>query len=99
MSLFANEIQYLAHILSTTGIKSLPSKKETIKIMKPLRNAIQVWAFLALMGHDAYRVQLFPEHDGQELPVTFLSNTFRGMQWKWSTHKQVTYGVYPTLTK
>ena len=32
---FAKEIQYLDHVLSTTGIKVLPSKTAAIKLMKP----------------------------------------------------------------
>ena len=32
---FAKEIQYLGHILSNTGIKVLPSKTATIKLMNP----------------------------------------------------------------
>ena len=33
---FAKEIQYLGHVLSTIGIKPLPSKTAAIKLMKPL---------------------------------------------------------------
>ena len=51
MSPFAKEIQYLGHILSETGIKSLPLKTESIKVMKPLRNVKQVWTFLGLVGY------------------------------------------------
>ena len=32
---FAKEIQYLGHVLSTTGIKLLPLKMKTIKLMSP----------------------------------------------------------------
>ena len=39
---FTKEIQYLGHILSTTGIKPLMSKVEAIKTMQPLKNAKQV---------------------------------------------------------
>ena len=48
---FAKEIQYLGHVLSTTGIKPLPSKMSTIKLMKPPKNAKQVRAFLGLFGY------------------------------------------------
>ena len=48
---FAKEIKYLGHILSATGIKLLPWKIEAIKVMKPLRNAKQEWAFPGLMGY------------------------------------------------
>ena len=34
---------------------------------------------------DACGAQLSQEHDGQELPVAFLSQTFTDTQWKWST--------------
>ena len=47
---FAKEIQYVGHIISTTGIKPLPSKMETIKIRQPPENAKQVQAFLGLLG-------------------------------------------------
>ena len=36
------EIQYLVHVLSTTGIKPLPPKTTVIKLMEPLHNAKQV---------------------------------------------------------
>ena len=32
---FAKEIQYLGHVLSTSGITPLPSKTEAIKLMNP----------------------------------------------------------------
>ena len=32
---FAKEIQYLGHVLSTTGIKPIPSKTAAIKLMDP----------------------------------------------------------------
>ena len=32
---FAKEIQYVGHVLSTTGIKQLPSKTTAIKLMNP----------------------------------------------------------------
>ena len=32
---FAKEIQYLGHVLSTTGIKLLPSKTAVVKLMNP----------------------------------------------------------------
>ena len=47
---FTKEIHYLGHVLSTIGIKPLPSKMATIKLMKPPQNAKQVKAFLGLIG-------------------------------------------------
>ena len=46
---FAKEIQYLGHILSTTGIKPLPSKMTAIKLMNPPKNPKQVQAFPGLV--------------------------------------------------
>ena len=48
---FTKEIQYLGHVLSTTGIKHLPYKTVAIKLMKPPKYAKQVRAFLALVGY------------------------------------------------
>ena len=46
---FAKEIQYLGHILSTMGIRPLPSKTQTIKSMHPPKTAKQVHTFLGFM--------------------------------------------------
>ena len=43
---FAKEIQNLGHVLSTTGIRPLPSITAAINLMKPPKNAKQVRAFL-----------------------------------------------------
>ena len=51
MPLLCQEIQYLGHVLSTTGIKLLPSKTAAIMLMKPLKNAKQVRSFLRLVGY------------------------------------------------
>ena len=45
---FTKEIQYLRHILSTKGIRLLPSKIQTINNMHPPKTAKQVCAFLGL---------------------------------------------------
>ena len=46
---FTKEIQYLGHVLSTTGIKPLPSKTAAIKLINPPKNANFVRAFLGLV--------------------------------------------------
>ena len=43
---FTKEIQYLGHILSTKGIRPVPSKSQAIKNMHPLKTPKQVHAFL-----------------------------------------------------
>ena len=50
-SFFLKEIQYLGHILSATGIQSLPSKTHTIQKMNPPTTPKQVRAFLRLVGY------------------------------------------------
>ena len=41
---------YFCHVLSTTGIKSLPSKVAAFKVMNPPKNAYHVRAFLDLLA-------------------------------------------------
>ena len=48
---FAKETQYLGHVLSTTGIKPLPSKTKAIRLMNPPKKADHVTAFLGLVGY------------------------------------------------
>ena len=48
---FSKEIQYLGHILSTTGIQPLPSKTHAIQHMIPPTTPKQVRAFLGLVGY------------------------------------------------
>ena len=50
-SFFSKEIQYLGHILSTTGIQPLPAKIRTIQHMRPPTTPKQVRAFLGLVGY------------------------------------------------
>ena len=49
--LFSKEIQYLGHILSTKGIRPLPSKTQAIQKMHPPITPKQVHAFLSLVGY------------------------------------------------
>ena len=48
---FAEEIQYLGYVLSSTTIKPLTSKTAAIKLMNPPKNAKQVRVFLTLVGY------------------------------------------------
>ena len=48
---FSKEIQYLGHILSTTGIQPLPSKTHVIQHMQPPTTPKQVHMFLGLAGY------------------------------------------------
>ena len=47
---FTKEIQYLGHILSTKGMRPLPSKTQAIQNMHPPKTPIQVHVFLELTG-------------------------------------------------
>ena len=51
MQFLSKEIQYLGHILSTTGIRPLPAKTHTIQHMQPPTTPKQVRAFLCLVGY------------------------------------------------
>ena len=51
MHYFTKEMEYLGHLLSTKGIKPLPSKVQAIKNMHPPKMPKQVCAFLGLMGY------------------------------------------------
>ena len=48
---FSKEIQYLGHILSTTGIRPLPSKTHAIQHMHPPTTPKQVQVFPGLVGY------------------------------------------------
>ena len=48
---FSKEIQYLGHILSTTGIQPLPLKTQAIQKMHPPTTPKEVCAFLWLVGY------------------------------------------------
>ena len=48
---FAKEIQSLGHILSTIGIRPLPSKTQEINNMHPPKTAKQVCALFGLVGY------------------------------------------------
>ena len=48
---------------------------------------------------DTCGAQLSQEHDGHQIPVAFLSHTFKDTQWKWSIMEQEAYGIYYAVTK
>ena len=50
-SFFSNEIQYLGHILSATGIRPLASKTNAIQHMQPPTTPKQVQTFLGLVRY------------------------------------------------
>ena len=68
---FTKEIQYLRHILKTTGIRSLPSKTQAINTMHPPKTGKQVHAFLGLVGY--YR-KFIKDFAKIAKPLTFLTH-------------------------
>ena len=67
----AKEIQYLGHILSTTGIIPLPSKTQAINNMHPPKSAKQVQAFLGLVGY--YR-KFIKDFSKMAKPLTLVTH-------------------------
>ena len=77
---FTNEIQYLGHILSTTGNQPLPSKTHAIQHMQPPTTLKEVWTFLGLVGYYRKFIKGFTKI---AKPLTLL------------THQQVKYDWTP----
>ena len=83
---FAKEIQYLRHILSSTGIRPLPSKTKAIRTMHPLTTAKQVRAFLGLVGYYRKFIQGFAKI---AKPLTLL--TRQQVKFTWTLEHQTTF--------
>ena len=75
---FTKEIQYLRHILSTKGIRPLPSKTQTINNMHPLKTAKQVCTFLGLIKYCRKFIKNFAK---MAKPLTLL--TCQKAKFKW----------------
>ena len=76
--IFTKEIQYLRHILSTTGIRLLPPKTQAINNMHPPKTAQQVCAFL---GHIGYYRKCFKTFAQVAKPLTLLSHQKAKFEW------------------
>ena len=76
---FTKEIRYLGHMLSTKGIKPLPSKAQAIKDMHPPKIPNQVCAFLGPVGY--YR-KFFKIAK----PLTLLTHQQAKSKWTPSHH-------------
>ena len=68
---FAKEMQYLGHILSTTGIRPQPSKTQAINNMYPYKTAKQVCTFLGLIG---YYKKFIKDFAKMAKPLTLLTH-------------------------
>ena len=76
---FAKEIQYLGHILGKEGIKPVPAKTETIKVMYPPVNPKQVHVFLRLVGYYREFIRNFTKI---AKPLTMLTRMDVKFEWK-----------------
>ena len=75
---FSEEIQYLGHILSTTGIQPLPSKTHAIQHMQPPTMPKQVQAFLGLVGYYRKFIKGFAKITK---PLTMLTRQQVKFEW------------------
>ena len=77
-SFFSNEIQYLGHILSATGIRPLPAKTHTIQHMQPPTTPKQVRAFLGLVRYYRKFIKGFTKI---AKPLTLLTRQQVKFEW------------------
>ena len=81
---FFKEIQYLGHILSTKGIRLLPSKTQAIQQMQPPTTPKQVQAFLGLFSYYRKFIKGFAKITK---PLTLLTRQQFKFDWTPSHHK------------
>ena len=75
---FAKEIQFLGYILSTMGIRPLPSETQAIYNMHPPKAAKQVCTFLGLIGYNRKFIKDFAQI---AKPLTSLTNHQAKFKW------------------
>ena len=75
---FTKEIQYFRHILSTKGIRPLPSKTQAINNMHPPKTAKQVCTFLGLIGYYRKFIRNFAK---LAKPLTLLTHQRAKFEW------------------
>ena len=80
---FTKKIQYLRHILSTKGIKPLPSKTQAIKNMHLPKIIKQVHAFLGLVGYYRNFIRNFAKI---AKPLTLLTHQQAKFEWTPTHH-------------
>ena len=81
---FPKEIQYLRHILSTKGIRLLPSKTQAINNMHPPKTAKQVHTFLGLIVYYRKFIWNFVK---MAKPLTLLMHQKAKFEWTPVHHK------------
>ena len=99
---FTKDFQYLGYILSTKGIRSLPSKTQAINNMHPPKSAKQVCTFLRLIRY--YRT-FIKNVAKMAKPLTLLTLQKAKFEWTPIHHtaflmlkESVTQSTYPMLS-
>ena len=87
-SFFPKEIPYLGHILSTTGIRSLPGKTHVIQHIQPPTTPKQVRAFLGLVGYYRKLIKVFAK---RAKPLTLLTRQQVKFDWTPEHHAAFLY--------
>ena len=80
---FTKEIQHLGHILSTKGIRPLPSKTQAINNMHPLKALKQVCTFLGLIRYYRKFIRNFIK---MAKPLTLLTHQQAKFEWTPTHH-------------
>ena len=81
--LFADEVEYLGHVITGNGVKTDPKKIEAVKLWHPPRTVRQVRSFLGIATYYNRFIKDFIEiaHPLHDL-------TKRGIKFKWEPHHQ-----------
>ena len=100
------QIQYLRHLISSSGIQPLPEKLESIKNMPAPRSPKEVKQFLGLAG---YYHKFIPRFSDLSRPLTRLTRKDVLFEWtkkcqacfEWLKEKLCTYPIlwYPDMNK
>ena len=85
-SFLSKEIQYLGHILSTTGIRPLPAKVHAIQHMQPPTTPKQVRAFFGLVRYYRKFIKGFAKI---AKPLTLL--TRQQVKFEWTPGHHTTF--------
>ena len=80
---FTKKIQYLGHILSTKGIRPLPSKAQAIKNIHLPKTPKQIHAFLGLIGYYRKFIRNFSKI---AKPLTLLTHQQAKFEWTPTHH-------------
>ena len=81
---FTKGIQYLGHILSTKGIRPLPSETQAIQNMHPPKTPKQVCTFLGLVGYYRKFIKHFMKI---AKPLTLLTHQQAKFDWAPTHHE------------